>query len=299
GWIVEDMYLRRALLDAIAQTALPYLSGASVTAVARDTSCAALTLSDGREIRAELAVAADGRRSSLAAEAGIRRLGWSYAQTGLVNAVEHDRPHNGVAHQSFFPGGPFAVLPLTDGRSSLVWSEQRMAAERLAALSDEAFTSEIAHRIGGRLGEVRLIGKRWAYPLDLTLASAYAAPRLALVGDAAHGVHPIAGQGMNMGLRDVAALTEVLIDAARIGEDLGNLAVLDRYQRWRRFNATTLAFGMDGLNRLFSNNSAALSTLRRAGLRAVDGLDTLRRGFMREAIGAQGDAPKLLRGEAP
>lgn len=298
GWIVEDRWLRRALLDRLSDAGIPHLSPTKVTGIERLGIGAMLTLSDGRTLRADLAVAADGRRSALAAEAGIRRVGWSYDQTGLVNAIEHSQPHDGAAYQSFFPGGPFAVLPLTGNRSSLVWSEKQGEAARLAALDDAMFTEEIARRIGGRLGEIRLAGKRWAYPLDLSLASAYVAPRLALVGDAAHGVHPIAGQGMNMGLRDVAALAEVLTDAARIGEDIGSLAVLERYQQWRRFNATSLALGMDSLNHLFSNSSGPLSMARQAGLKAVDGLGTLRRGFMREAVGMAGDVPKLLQGRA-
>jgi len=179
----------------------------------------------------------------VASLAGIRRMRWDYGQTGLVNAISHERPHEGVAHQSFFPGGPFAVLPLPGNRSSLVWSEESREAARLMALDDAAFTTEVAARIGPRLGRIALAGQRWAYPLDLSLAEAYVAPRLALAGDAAHGVHPIAGQGLNIGLRDVAALAEVLVRAARIGEDIGSGLVLARYQQWRRFDATAFALG--------------------------------------------------------
>ncbi|MEM1277953.1 MAG: FAD-dependent monooxygenase [Pseudomonadota bacterium] len=297
GWILEDRFLRRALLDALSEKGIADFAPVSVEGMARDTYSAALTLSDGKVLNADLVVAADGRRSGLGRMAGISQVGWRYEQTGLVNAIAHERPHNGLAHQSFFQGGPFAVLPLTGNRSSLVWSERRATAERLSALPDGAFTEEIAHRIGGRLGQIELIGKRWAYPLDLSLATAYAADRLALVGDAAHGVHPIAGQGMNMGLRDIAALAEVLTDASRLGEDIGKLTVLSRYQQWRRFDATSMALGMDALNRLFSNRSRVLSTVRQAGLRAVDALGTARRGFMREAIGASGEVPRLLRGQ--
>ncbi|MEM9097544.1 MAG: FAD-dependent monooxygenase [Pseudomonadota bacterium] len=297
GWILEDRFLRRALLDALSEADIADFAPVSVEGMARDTYGAALTLSDGKVLNADLVVAADGRRSGLGRMAGISQVGWRYEQTGLVNAIAHERPHNGLAHQSFFPGGPFAVLPLTGNRSSLVWSERRAAAERLSALPDGAFTEEIAHRIGGRLGQIELIGKRWAYPLDLSLATAYAADRLALVGDAAHGVHPIAGQGMNMGLRDIAALAEVLTDASRLGEDIGKLTVLSRYQQWRRFDATSMALGMDALNQLFSNRSRVLSTVRQAGLRAVDALGTARRGFMREAIGVSGEVPRLLRGQ--
>ena len=253
-------------------------------------------IAEGQSLSAPLVIAADGRRSAMARRAGIRRLGWSYSQNGLVNAIEHELPHHGVAHQSFFPGGPFAVLPLQGNRSSLVWSEQSREAGRLAALPDETFIAEVSRRVAGRLGEIRLIGRRWSYPLDLSLADRFVSSRLALIGDAAHGVHPIAGQGMNLGLRDVAALAEVLTDAARRGEDLGGLQVLERYQRWRRFDTTLMALGMDGLNRLFSNDIGPIRALRTTGMRAVGQLGGLRRAFMRQAIGAEGDVPRLLKG---
>ncbi|MEM7177460.1 MAG: UbiH/UbiF/VisC/COQ6 family ubiquinone biosynthesis hydroxylase [Pseudomonadota bacterium] len=298
GWMVEDRHLRGALLSRTDKAGIRHEAPAVVDTVACDGGGAVLTLADGRRIHAGLVVGADGRRSAIARSAGLRRIGWSYRQTGLVNAISHELPHHGLAHQSFFAGGPFAVLPLTGNRSSLVWSERRAEADRLAGLSDDLFIAEVAARVGDRLGPITLAGKRWAYPLDLTLSTSYVAPRLALVGDAAHGVHPIAGQGMNMGLRDVAALAEVLTDAARIGEDIGALPVLERYQQWRRFDATVMALGMDGLNRLFSNDVTPLALLRQAGLRAVAGLGEVRRGLMREAIGTAGEVPKLLRGEA-
>lgn len=298
GHVVEDRHLRGALLGALGPAGVTHLAPARVTAAALEGAAARLDLDDGRIVAARLAIAADGRRSTLAGAAGIGRIGWPYAQTGLVNAIAHARPHHGLAHQSFFPGGPFAVLPLTGDRSSIVWSESTRRAEALARLDDSDFAAALAARIGDRLGAIRLIGRRWAYPLDLTLAERYCAPRLALVGDAAHGVHPIAGQGMNMGLRDVAALAEVVVEAARIGEDIGAEAVLGRYQRWRRFDATGFALGMDVLNRLFSNDIAPLSALRRAGLQAVEALPGARPCLMREAAGEAGSVPRLLRGEA-
>jgi 2-octaprenyl-6-methoxyphenol hydroxylase len=303
GWIVEDRWLRGALLDAMASAkGITQLAPVEVAGVDYASTGATVRLADGRALTAPLVVACDGRRSAVAEAAGIRRLRWGYDQTGLVNAIEHELPHEGLAHQSFFPGGPFAVLPLPDeglrNRSSLVWSERTAEAERLQALDDDAFTAEIAARIGPRLGRIKLVGRRWAYPLDLTLAERYAAPRLALAGDAAHGIHPIAGQGLNIGLRDVAALAEVLVEAARIGEDIGAAIVLERYQRWRRFDATSLALGMDALNRLFSNHNPALKQARDAGLTAVNRLGGLRRAFMREAAGVEGDVPRLLRGQA-
>ncbi len=302
GWILEDRWLRGALLDAMAAAGIAQFAPVEIAEVSYDSTRATVRLGDGTLLDASLMVAADGRRSAVAEAAGIRRLRWAYGQTGLVNAISHTLPHNGVAHQSFFPGGPFAVLPLqgegSSNRSSLVWSERTAEADRLMALDDSTFTAEIAARIGGRLGAIALAGRRWSYPLDLTLAERYIAPRLALAGDAAHGIHPIAGQGLNIGLRDVAALAEVLVGAARIGEDIGSEIVLARYQRWRRFDATALALGMDALNRLFSNRNPALRVARDAGLKAVSRVGPLRRAFMREAAGVAGEVPLLLRGQA-
>ncbi len=303
GWIIEDRWLRGTLLAAVDNApGITQLAPIDVAAIDYAGTGATVQLTDGRVLTAPLVVACDGRRSAIAEAAGIRRLRWGYEQTGLVNAITHELPHEGLAHQSFFPGGPFAVLPLCDeglgNRSSLVWSERTAEADRLQALDDDAFTAEISARIGPRLGRIALAGRRWAYPLDLTLAERYVAPRLALAGDAAHGIHPIAGQGLNIGLRDVAALAEVLVEAARIGEDIGSANVLERYQRWRRFDATALALGMDALNRLFSNDNPAARLVRDTGLGAVNRLGGLRRAFMREAAGVEGDVPKLLRGQA-
>lgn len=297
GWIVEDHHLRRALLAALAAApGIRHLAPAEVVGAEFGATAATLRLADGRALRAPLAVACDGRRSALARMAGIGRFGWRYGQTGLVNAIAHERPHGGVAWQAFFPGGPFAVLPLRGDRSSIVWSEESAEAERLMRLDDDAFRAHLAARIGPRLGAIRLEGRRWAYPLAFSLAERYAAPRLALVGDAAHGVHPLAGQGLNLGYRDVAALAEVLAEAVRIGEDPGAETVLARYERWRRFDDTVAALGMDVLNRLFSNANPVLRALRDAGARAVGGMGGLRRLLMREAAGIEGRVPRLLRG---
>lgn len=299
AWILEDRWLRQRLIAALAASGVERIAaGVEPGEPGQGPGLARLRRSDGGGIAARLVVAADGRRSPLAAAAGIGRIGWSYRQTGLVAAIEHERPHEGLAHQSFFPGGPFAVLPLPGNRCSIVWSEREATAAALMRLDDRAHAGEIARRIGPRLGAIRLAGRRSAHPLALGLAETYVAPRLVLVGDAAHGVHPIAGQGLNMGLRDVAALAEVLVEAARRGEDIGAADVLRRYERWRRFDATVFALGMDALNRLFSNGSGWLGLVRRTGLTAVGASETLTALLMREATGQSGEVPRLLRGEA-
>ncbi|MEM6942716.1 MAG: UbiH/UbiF/VisC/COQ6 family ubiquinone biosynthesis hydroxylase [Pseudomonadota bacterium] len=300
GWILEDRFLRQALLAAVAEEpGIERIAPAAVEAAAFAPGKAQLTLDAGRSVRASLVIGADGRGSALAGLGGIGRQIFRYGQTGLVAAIEHEEPHGGRAHQSFFPGGPFAVLPLPGNRSGLVWSERSGEAKRLMALDDAGYEAALAARIGPRLGRIKLAVPRRAHPLNLELADAYAAPRLALAGDAAHGVHPIAGQGLNMGLRDVAALTEVLVGAARIGEDIGDLGVLRRYERWRRFDNTALALGMDGLARLFSNANPVLGALRDHGLSVVDRLPAAKRFFMHEAAGLSGTLPAMMKGQMP
>ena len=224
-------------------------------------------------------------------------MGWKYAQTALVTAVSHARHHQGTAHQFFTPSGPLAILPLAGGyRSSIVWSEEVGAAAAIQALPDGDYLMALRARFGDFLGEIALAGDRFTYPLSLSLAQRFVMPRLALVGDAAHGVHPMAGLGVNLGFRDVAALAQVMIEAARRGEDIGAVDVLERYERWRRFDATTLALGMDGVNRLFSNNNPVLRAGREIGLGIVNAVPALRRGFMRQAAGVSGDLPRLLAG---
>ena len=296
GYMVEDRHLYAGFLAAMAaQPAITLLSGQTV--VAQDLG--QVTLASGAVLPARLVVGCDGRNSGTAARAGIERQGWSYGQTALVTAVRHTRPHGGVAHQFFMPGGPLAILPLAGGHhASIVWSEQDGAAARFAALDDAAFLEELRPRFGDFLGEIELAGARFTYPLRLSLAQTYVTPRLALVGDAAHGVHPLAGQGLNLGLRDVAALAEVLVQAHRRGEDIGALDVLERYQTWRRFDTTTMALGMDGINRLFSNDNPFLRGVRDLGLGLVNAAPGLRRGFMRQAAGLSGTQPKLMTGQA-
>ena len=249
-------------------------------------------------IAAGLLIAADGARSQLRELAGIATFGWSYGQSAIVGTVAHERDHGGRAEEHFLPAGPFAILPLKGRRSSIVWTEDERTAARIVALPDEAFHAELEQRFGLHLGEIALVGPRRVHPLGLTVARAFVAERLALVGDAAHVIHPIAGQGLNLGLRDVAALAEVIVDAARLGLDFGAAHVLARYQRWRRFDTMAMGIATDGLNRLFSNRSDALRLVRDVGLGLVDRLPGLKRLFIREAAGLVGDVPRLLRGEA-
>ncbi len=300
GFMVEDRFLYAAFLAAMAEAkGVTLLSGETVVAQELGAAGVSVTLASGRVLRARVLVGCDGRASGVAARAGIKRTGWGYGQTALVTAIAHEKDHQGIAHQFFMPAGPLAILPLPGGHhSSIVWSETDAQAAGIQALNDAEYLEALRPRFGDFLGEISLAGARFTYPLSLTLANSFVAPRLALVGDAAHGVHPIAGQGLNLGLRDVAALAEVLIKAARRGEDIGAVDVLERYQRWRRFDSTALALGMDGVNRLFSNDNPLLRAGRDLGLGVVNAVPGLRRGFMRQAAGLKADLPRLLAGQA-
>jgi 2-octaprenyl-6-methoxyphenol hydroxylase len=297
GYMLEDRYLYRAFLDAMqAAPGITLIQATSVIAQQVVPGGISVTLSDGRALSARLLVGADGRRSGVAERAGIGREGWGYGQNALVAAIDHELPHHGIAHQFFMPSGPLAILPLPGNRSSIVWSETDDNARTIAALSDEDFLAILRPRFGDFLGKISLAGPRFSYPLNLTLARAYAAPRVALIGDAAHGVHPIAGQGLNLGLRDVGALAEIVVEAMRRGEDIGALDVLERYQGWRRFDSTALALGMDSVNKLFSNRNPILRAGRDLGMGLVNAIPALRRGFMRQAAGLSGPLPRLLQG---
>lgn len=297
GQMIEDRYLRRALLDAIdADARITHLAGETVVDHAVGPGSVTAELRSGRRITARLLVGCDGRRSAVAQRAGIRRTGRDYHQTSLVCAIAHELPHNGVAHQFFMPSGPLAILPLPGNFSSIVWTETTERAAAINALDDEGYLAALRPAFGDFLGEIKLAGKRFSYPLGLTLAQRFVDPRLALVGDAAHGLHPLAGQGLNLGLRDVAALAEVVAHAARRGEDIGALDVLQRFQRWRRFDTAELAVATDTINRLFSNDNPVLRGLRDLGLGAVNALPSVRRGLIRQAAGLTGDLPRLLQG---
>jgi 2-octaprenyl-6-methoxyphenol hydroxylase len=255
-------------------------------------------LGDGTTAAAKLLVAADGARSRLREQAGIAIHGWDYRQSAIVTTVAHERDHGGRAEEHFLPAGPFAILPLRHNRCSIVWTERTEEARRLIALGDDEFHAELEKRFGLGLGDITVVGGRRAYPLGLWVARRFVADRFALIGDAAHVIHPIAGQGLNMGLRDVAALAEAVVDAVRLGLDPGEDAVLTRYQRWRRFDTMTMSVSTDMLNRLFSNRSDVLRLARDVGLGIVDRLPGLKRLFIREAAGLAGEVPKLMRGAA-
>ena len=299
GFMLEDRYLYAGLLAAMERAGVTLLSGESVVAQEVTGFGVAVTLASGAVLRARVLVGCDGRGSGVATRAGIRRQGWGYGQTALVTAVRHERDHQGTAQQFFMPSGPLAILPLPGGHlSSIVWSETDAQAAAVQALGDADYLAALRPRFGDFLGEIALAGARFTYPLSLSLAERFVAPRVALVGDAAHGVHPLAGQGLNLGLRDVGALAEVLVEATRRGEDIGAADVLERYQAWRRFDATALALGMDGVNRLFSNDNPVLRGARDLGLGLVNAIPAARRGFIRQAAGLTGDVPRLLQGLA-
>ncbi|WGV18113.1 UbiH/UbiF/VisC/COQ6 family ubiquinone biosynthesis hydroxylase [Fuscovulum ytuae] len=299
GFLLEDRHLYAAFLAAMREEPnITLLSGETVTDQDVTVNGVTITLASGGRLKGRLLVGCDGRGSGTATRAGIRRVGWGYGQTALVTAIRHEKDHCGTAHQFFMPEGPLAILPLKGGHhSSIVWSETEENAARIQALPDDQYLAALRPRFGDFLGEITLAGDRFTYPLSLSLAERFVAPRVALVGDAAHGVHPIAGQGLNLGLRDVAALAQTLIEAHRRGEDIGSLTTLEAYQRWRRFDSTTLALGMDTVNRLFSNDNPILRTGRDLGLGLVNALPGLRRRFIRQAAGLQGDLPRLLAGK--
>ena len=298
GHIVENRSIRAALLErAVALAPLRHLAPASVEALEPAGSGVEARLADGRCVRARLAVAADGANSGLRAAAGIETVRWSYEQTGIVCTVLHERPHRGIAHERFLPAGPFAILPMTGDRSSLVWTERAALAPSLMEASSEVFARELGARFGDFLGALEPTGPRWSYPLRLTHAKRYVAPRLALAGDAAHAIHPLAGQGFNLGIRDAAVLAELVVDRARLGLDIGGDDVLTHHQRRRRFDSVALMGVTDGLNRLFSNDNQGLRLVRDVGLAAVNEMPPVKRFFMRHAMGLAGDLPRLARGK--
>ena len=300
GYMVENGKIRDALLEAANQYSnLDIIAPHTVVAIERSVGNAAVTLDNRRVVKAPLIVACDGRRSPLRAMVGIRAPGWTYPQNAIVCTIEHQFSHGGIAHEKFLSGGPFAVLPLLGKRASLVWTEEANLAEELYALDDKNFDIEVNKRLGSFLGDAHTIGARYHYPLAMHHAEQYVDHRIALVGDAAHGVHPIAGQGLNMGLRDVAALTEVLVNNIRLGLDHGTMEVLQHYERWRRIDNLSMVAVTDALNRLFVAEGTMIKISRKVGLAAVNRLPPLKRFFMRHARGTGGSLPRLLDGEVP
>ncbi|HXZ22766.1 MAG TPA: ubiquinone biosynthesis hydroxylase [Pseudolabrys sp.] len=295
--MVENRHLVDALVESARKLGVDLRAGA-VAGFEHSDNTIEVTIAGGETISARLLVGADGAHSLIRERAGIPTHGWNYDQSAIVTTVAHEREHNGRAEEHFLPAGPFAILPLSGKRCSIVWTESTRDAKRIVALPDDEFLAELEKRFGLHLGELKVIGPRRAFPLGLFTARTFVGERLALIGDAAHIIHPIAGQGLNMGLRDVAALAEAIADTARLGLDCGGPNVLERYQRWRRFDTMTMGVATDGLNRLFSNHSDVLRFVRDIGLGLVERMPALKRVFIREAAGFTGDVPKLLKGEA-
>jgi len=299
GYMVEMRHLRAGLAKAVATCpSVTLIAPKSVDHLDVEPGHASIVLEDGESLQARLAIAADGRASPLRQAAGIKTTNADYDQTGIVTTIEHEHDHEGVAYEHFLPAGPFAILPLKGKRSSLVWAEKPVVAKAILGLDDDAFNQEIVKRMGDLLGDVRSVGPRFSYPLTLQLANSFYAERMALIGDAAHGIHPIAGQGINLGWRDVAALAELIVDAHRSGQDIGGSDVLAQYERSRRMDTLIMAGATDVLDRLFSNDIGPIRLVRDIGLAAVNRLGPAKRFFMNQARGAGGKQPKLLRGEA-
>ena len=298
GYLLENRHIRAGLAEAVRRAGIEVLAPARVAGLESGPRGASVRLADGRTLAAPLVVGAEGRGSVVREQAGVGVIGWDYRQTGVVATVKLERPHHGVAYEFFLPSGPFAILPLTADRASLVWTESVRRGAALKAARPEIFHAHLQRRFGEAVGQARVEGPVFTYPLGLQLAERLTASRVALLGDAAHAVHPIAGQGLNLGLKGAAALAETLVEASRLGEDIGSDAVLERYARWRRFDVATLSAGMDLFVRLFSNDHPLLRAARGAGMAAVNRMGPARRFFMQEAGGAAGDLPKLLKGEA-
>ncbi|MGD9968403.1 MAG: UbiH/UbiF/VisC/COQ6 family ubiquinone biosynthesis hydroxylase [Hyphomonadaceae bacterium] len=299
GLMLEARHVRLALDSAVkARASITMIQPMSVAAIERDPAGVAVTLADGRKLRAPLLAGTDGRRSFVRNAVGIRTIGWDYPVTAIVATIAHEKPHEAVAHEFFLPNGPFAILPLKGNRANIVWAEPRAAAEALLNMNEADFLAELRRRFGEFLGELALEGPRFGYPLSLQLAERMIDDRVALAGDSAHGIHPLAGQGLNLGLKDCAALAECIADGVSVGLDPGDVSSLERYQRWRRFDNVTMALGMEFFDKLFSNDIRPLRAARTLGLAAVNAVGPARRFFMKYAGGGAGDLPKLLRGES-
>lgn len=298
AYMVENKYLNAALHRRADELNIPVIEATSVTDFTDNGEEVVISLNNGKTLHSRLLVAADGVRSKLRDIADIKTVYWPYGQMGIVCTVEHERPHNGCAEEHFLPAGPFAILPLKGNRSSLVWNERDKDAKRLMAADDIVFEAELESRFGHHLGKLKLVGERRAFPFGLTLARRFVKPRFALAGDAAHGIHPISGQGLNLGFRDVAALAEIVVETARLGLDIGSIVALERYQSWRRFETVRMGITTDILNRLFSNDISPIRLMRDVGLGLVDRMPRMKNYFIQEAAGITKGSPKLLLGEA-
>ncbi|MCC7253564.1 MAG: FAD-dependent monooxygenase [Hyphomicrobium sp.] len=298
SYIVPATALEHALYESVASApGLTLIAPAEIARFADTSGVMTITLGDGTELSASLLVGAEGRRSASRDSAGIKTVGWRYGQTAIVTTIAHERSHDGRAIQHFLPAGPFAILPLPGNRACLTWTEDADEAKRILALDDAGFLAEVETRVAGRLGAIEVVGPRQCWPLEMHLARAYVAPRFALIGDAAHGVHPIAGQGVNLAFRDVAALSEIVVDSLRLGLDPGSMEGLGRYEKWRRFDSFASAAAFDGLNKLFSNDAMLIRAARDFGLGLVDRLPALKRRLVSEAAGLTGDLPRLFKSE--
>lgn len=298
GHIVENRLLREVLYDAVdAQENITVYEPDSLKSYEITSAGARATLSSGKTLTTSLILMADGKFSKSRALAGIEPRITEYGQTAIVASIAHSEPHNGLALENFMPAGPFAVLPMTGQRSNIVWSESHEMAAHMVDLPDDEFIQEIQKRAGDYLGDITLLGPRHKYPLMLIQAESQIAERVALIGDAGHGIHPIAGQGVNLGYRDVAVLAEMLVEHARLGLDLGDPALLTRYAKARKGDVGSMSMATDALNRLFSNANPALHIARDLGLGAVERMPRLKGFFMRHAMGMGGKPPKMMRGE--
>ena len=295
GQMVEDRFIRKALFTKINKNKqIDYKFNSKVTEHKKQSGYISVTLDNGKKLNTKLLVGADGRNSELANRADIKKSGWKYNQSALVCAIEHEADHNGVAWQYFMPSGPLAVLPMTGKRSCIVWTEQNANAKAINLLDETRYTKILAARLGNFLGKFKIIGDRHTYPLELSIADRFIDERLALIGDAAHSVHPIAGQGLNAGFKDIAVLAHIIQDAHHRGEDLGSLGVLKRYEEWRRFDSAQLAYSTDLFNKLFSNENEALRLARNIGLKLLDSIPVAKRNIIKEAAGITGELPRLM-----
>jgi 2-octaprenyl-6-methoxyphenol hydroxylase len=295
GYMIEDRFIQKALFAKIlASKRIDYKFDSIVIKHYRQGSYISVRLDNGQKLRTKLVVGADGRNSDIAKQAKIKKLGWRYKQNALVCAIEHEIDHKGLAWQYFLPSGPLAILPMTGNRSSIVWTEKTNDADAISLLDDNQYMEILNSRLGSFLGKSKLIGGRHSFPLELRIADRFIDDRLALIGDAAHSVHPIAGQGLNAGFKDVAVLAHVLQDSCQRGEDFGSLGVLKRYEEWRRFDSVQLAYSTDLFNRLFSNENEALQLIRNIGIKILDSIPAAKRNIIKEAAGITGELPRLM-----